>query len=170
LLDEPRPGTPRRITDAQVEAVVRDTLEATPRDATHWSTRAMAARSGLSQTTIRRIWHAFALQPHRSETFKLSQDPSSSIRCATSSACTWRRPTRRWSSVSTRKPARPALIPTTSRHEIEQLPSIRSGPLHGAESRIASIAARTPCATLGRGTICWIGVIVPTYSSGDSGD
>ena len=68
------------------------------------------------------------------------------------------------------KPARPALIPTTSRHEIEQLPSIRSGPLHGAESRIASIAARTPCATLGRGTICWIGVIVPTYSSGDSGD
>jgi transposase len=75
LLDEPRPGTPRRITDAQVEAVVRDTLEATPRDATHWSTRAMAGRSGLSQTTIRRIWHAFALQPHRSETFKLSQDP-----------------------------------------------------------------------------------------------
>lgn len=75
LLDEPRPGTPRRITDTQVEAVVRDTLEATPRDATHWSTRAMAARSGLSQTTIRRIWHAFALQPHRSETFKLSQDP-----------------------------------------------------------------------------------------------
>ena len=75
LLDEPRPGAPRRITDAQVEAVVRDTLEATPRDATHWSTRAMATRSGLSQTTIRRIWHAFALQPHRSETFKLSQDP-----------------------------------------------------------------------------------------------
>ena len=75
LCDEPRPGAPRRITDARVEAVVRDTLEATPRDATHWSTRAMAARSGLSQTTIRRIWHAFALQPHRSETFKLSQDP-----------------------------------------------------------------------------------------------
>jgi transposase len=75
LLDEPRPGTPRRITDAQVEAVVRQTLETAPRDATHWSTRAMAARSGLSQTTIRRIWHAFALQPHRTETFKLSQDP-----------------------------------------------------------------------------------------------
>jgi transposase len=75
LLDEPRPGAPRRITDAQVEVVVRETLEATPRDATHWSTRAMAAHSGLSQTTIRRIWHAFALQPHRSETFKLSQDP-----------------------------------------------------------------------------------------------
>jgi transposase len=75
LLDEPRPGAPRRITDAQVEAVVRETLEATPRDATHWSTRSMAARSGLSQTTIRRIWHAFALQPHRTETFKLSRDP-----------------------------------------------------------------------------------------------
>src|SRR6516162_1917789 len=75
LCDEPRPGAPRRITDARVEAVVRDTLEATPRDATHWSTRAMAVRSGLSQTTIRRIWHAFGLQPHRSETFKLSQDP-----------------------------------------------------------------------------------------------
>jgi transposase len=75
LLDEPRPGTPRRITDAQVEAVVRQTLEAAPRDATHWSTRAMAARSGLSQTTISRIWHAFALQPHRTETFKLSRDP-----------------------------------------------------------------------------------------------
>src|SRR6516165_4207191 len=75
LCDEPRPGAPRRITDARVEAVVRDTLEATPRDATHWSTRAMAARSGLSQTTIRRIWHAFALQPYRSETCKLSQDP-----------------------------------------------------------------------------------------------
>jgi transposase len=75
LLDELRPGAPRRITDRQVETVVRDTLETTPRDATHWSTRAMAARSGLSQTTIRRIWHAFALQPHRTETFKLSQDP-----------------------------------------------------------------------------------------------
>jgi transposase len=75
LLDEPRPGAPRRVTDAQVEAVVRDTLETTPRDATHWSTRAMAARSGLSQTTVRRIWQAFALQPHRTETFKLSQDP-----------------------------------------------------------------------------------------------
>src|SRR6516164_4607609 len=75
LCDEHRPGAPRRITDARVEAVVRDTLEATPRDATHWSTRAMAARSGLSQTTIRRIWHAFEFQPHRSEPFKLSQDP-----------------------------------------------------------------------------------------------
>jgi len=75
LLDEPRPGAPRRIADAQVENAVRLTLETLPRDATHWSTRSMATRSGLSQTTIRRIWHAFGLQPHRSETFKLSKDP-----------------------------------------------------------------------------------------------
>lgn len=75
LLDEPRPGAPRRISDAQVEKAVRLTLETLPRDATHWSTRSMAARSGLSQTTVRRIWHAFGLQPHRSETFKLSADP-----------------------------------------------------------------------------------------------
>jgi transcriptional regulator with XRE-family HTH domain len=75
LLDEPRPGAPRRIGDAQIEAVVRRTLEATPRNATHWSTRAMAAKTGLSQTTISRIWRAFALQPHRTESFKLSQDP-----------------------------------------------------------------------------------------------
>jgi transposase len=75
LLDEPRPGAPRRVSDAQVEEVVTLTLETMPRDATHWSTRAMAARSGLGQTTIRRIWHAFALQPHRAETFKLSKDP-----------------------------------------------------------------------------------------------
>ncbi len=75
LLDEPRPGAPRQVGDAQVEAVVTLTLETMPRDATQWSTRAMAARSGLSQTTIRRIWHAFGLQPHRTETFKLSKDP-----------------------------------------------------------------------------------------------
>ena len=75
LLDEPRSGAPRTITDARVEDVVTQTLETTPRDATHWSTRAMAARSGLSQSTVSRIWRAFGLQPHRAETFKLSQDP-----------------------------------------------------------------------------------------------
>ena len=75
LLDEPRPGGPRRITDADVERVVTLTLETTPTDATHWSTRSMARRSGLSQSAISRIWRAFALQPHRSETFKLSTDP-----------------------------------------------------------------------------------------------
>ena len=75
LLDEPRPGAPRRIGDADVERVMRLTLETTPRDATHWSTRAMARRGGLSQTAISRIWRAFALQPHRVETFKRSKDP-----------------------------------------------------------------------------------------------
>lgn len=75
LLDEPRPGAPRRITDADVERVVTLTLETLPEDATHWSTRAMAARAGLSQSAISRIWRAFALQPHRSESFKLSTDP-----------------------------------------------------------------------------------------------
>ena len=75
LLDELRPGAPRTITDEQVERVVRWTLETKPRDATHWSTRAMAARSGLSQSAVSRIWRAFALQPHRVETFKLSKDP-----------------------------------------------------------------------------------------------
>jgi transposase len=75
LFDEPRPGTPRRITDDQVEQVVIRTLETTPRGATHWSLRDMAKASGLSHTTVGRIWHAFGLQPHRSETFKLSTDP-----------------------------------------------------------------------------------------------
>lgn len=75
LLDEPRPGAPRRLTDTQVEQVVVRTLEATPRAATHWSTRGMAQATGLSRMTISRIWHAFGLQPHRSETFKLSPDP-----------------------------------------------------------------------------------------------
>jgi transposase len=75
LLDEPRPGAPRTIADAEVERVVTLTLESTPRDATHWSTRAMAARCGLSQSTVGRIWRAFGLQPHRTDTFKLSRDP-----------------------------------------------------------------------------------------------
>lgn len=75
LYDEPRPGAPRRVSDADVERVITRTLESTPRGATHWSTRSMAKTTGLSQTTISRIWRAFALQPHRSETFKLSKDP-----------------------------------------------------------------------------------------------
>lgn len=75
LLDEPRPGAPRTITDVDVERVITLTLESTPEDATHWSTRAMARRTGMSQSAISRIWRAFGLQPHRSETFKLSTDP-----------------------------------------------------------------------------------------------
>jgi transposase len=75
LLDEPRPGAPRTISDAKVERVVTLTLESTPAEATHWSIRSMAKRCGLSRTTVQRIWRAFALQPHRTETFKLSTDP-----------------------------------------------------------------------------------------------
>ena len=75
LLDEPRPGAPRTITDTVVEEVVRQTLETAPKDATHWSTRSLAKRVGLSSTSVMRIWHAFGLQPHRTEAFKLSTDP-----------------------------------------------------------------------------------------------
>jgi transposase len=75
LLDEPRPGAPRRVSDDDVERVIVKTLEETPRDATHWSTRSMAKATGLSQSTVSRIWRAFALAPHRTETFKLSTDP-----------------------------------------------------------------------------------------------
>src|SRR5579875_2608015 len=71
----PRSGAPRRSTDNQVEAVLTKTLEETPPDATHWSTRSMARTVGLSQTAVSRIWRAFGLQPHRTESFKLSTDP-----------------------------------------------------------------------------------------------
>ena len=75
LLDEPRTGRPRTATDAQVEVVIVKTLDSTPKDATHWSTRSMAAEVGLSQSAVSRIWRAFGLQPHRQETWKLSKDP-----------------------------------------------------------------------------------------------
>jgi transposase len=75
LYDEPRPGTPRTITDEQIEQVIVRTLEELPRGATHWSSRDMAKASGLGRTTIQQIWRAFGLQPHRSETFKQSTDP-----------------------------------------------------------------------------------------------
>jgi transposase len=75
LLDEPRPGQPRKLTDSQIESVITKTLESKPAGATHWSTRTLAQATGLNQTAISRIWRAFALQPHRSENFKLSKDP-----------------------------------------------------------------------------------------------
>jgi transposase len=75
LLDEPRPGTPRKLSDGDIERVLALTLESAPRNATHWSTRSLAEASGLSRASVHRIWRAFALQPHRSETFKLSKDP-----------------------------------------------------------------------------------------------
>ena len=76
LLDEPRPGQPRKITDEVVEQVIVATLETTPPDgSTHWSTRSMAAQVGLNQTAISRIWRAFGLKPHLVEDFKISTDP-----------------------------------------------------------------------------------------------
>ena len=75
LVDEPRPGRPRTVSDCDVDAVITKTLESAPKDATHWSTRSMAAEVGLTQSAVHRIWRAFGLQPHRAETFKLSKDP-----------------------------------------------------------------------------------------------
>ena len=75
LRDDPRPGAPRTVDDVRVEAVIARTLESLPADGTHWSSRGMARTSGLSTSTVQRIWRAFGLQPHRSETFKLSTDP-----------------------------------------------------------------------------------------------
>lgn len=75
LVDEPRSGTPRKIDDARIERLIATTLNERPRGATHWSTRSMAAKVGVSQATVNRVWRAFGLQPHRTETFKLSTDP-----------------------------------------------------------------------------------------------
>jgi transposase len=75
LYDEPRPRAPRKVSDAEVERVVIQTLENTPRRETHWSTRGLAKATGRSRMTISRIWRAFGLQPHRTDTFKLSPDP-----------------------------------------------------------------------------------------------
>lgn len=75
LGDAPRPGRERTVTDEQVVELVRLTLEARPKNATHWSTRSMAQQVGLSQSTVSRVWRAFGLQPHRAKSFKLSTDP-----------------------------------------------------------------------------------------------
>ena len=75
LLDEPRPGRPRTVADEQVEAVITRTLETTPKNATHWSTRSLAHELGMSQSAVSRIWRAFGLQPHRQDNWKLSKDP-----------------------------------------------------------------------------------------------
>jgi transposase len=75
LLDEPRPGRPRVVGDEQIKAVITATLETAPRDATHWSTRSMAAHLGLSQSMVSRVWRAFGLAPHKQDSWKLSTDP-----------------------------------------------------------------------------------------------
>ena len=75
LYDEPRPGAPRKIGDAQVEQVMVETLERQPEGATHWSTRMMAKKLGFSQSAISRIWRAFGLKPHRASSYTLSKDP-----------------------------------------------------------------------------------------------
>jgi transposase len=75
LVDEPRPGAPRKLTDEHIERVIITTLETTPTDATHWSTRSLARTLGLNQTAVSRIWRAFGLKPHLTEAFKLSTDP-----------------------------------------------------------------------------------------------
>jgi transposase len=75
LGDEPRPGAPREVGDEKIERIVRLTLENAPKGATHWSSRMLAAKTGLSQSTISRIWRAFGLKPHRAEGFQLSSDP-----------------------------------------------------------------------------------------------
>ena len=75
LLDEPRPGRPRTVSDAQVEELITATLETTPKNATHWSTRAMATHLGMSQSTVSRVWRAFGLAPHKVDSWKLSRDP-----------------------------------------------------------------------------------------------
>ena len=87
LLDEPRVGAPRKITDRQIEEVVTKTLESMPANSTHWSTRLMAQEVGLTQNAIVRIWHAFGLQPHRVENFKFSKDPQFVEQVRTSWAC-----------------------------------------------------------------------------------
>ena len=96
LLDEARPRRPRTIGDDQVAAVIERTLRSTPKDATHWSIPSMAAQTGFSHTTARRIWNAFGLRPHRSETFKLSSDPLFVTRPATWLVFIYRRPIGRW--------------------------------------------------------------------------
>ena len=103
LVDEPRPGGPRTITDERVEAVMVATLEREPKDATHWSRASMAAETGLSKSTVGRIWKAFGLKPHQIDTFKSATIRSSLTRCAMSSACISIRRNRRWCCVSMRR-------------------------------------------------------------------
>lgn len=105
LVDEDRPGAPRSVSDEQVEKLIVATLERTPRDATHWSRASMAAESGLSESTIGRIWRAFGLEPHLVDTFKLSTDPQFIEKVRDVVGLYLNRPSGPWSSAWTRSPA-----------------------------------------------------------------
>ena len=118
LLDEPRSGVPRKIDDTKVESVIVQTLESQPPDATHWSTRGMARHSGISTSSVGRIWRAFGLQPHRA--LKPSSCPAIrclSTRCATSSGSTSTRPTMPW------------CLCVDEKSQIQSLPLARTGAL-----------------------------------------
>jgi transposase len=97
LVDEPRPGAPRKLTDEHIERVIVTTLETTPTDATHWSTRSLARALGMNQTAVSRIWRAFGLKPQLIEAFKFSTDPQFIDRSATSSGCISTHPRLPWS-------------------------------------------------------------------------
>ena len=115
LYDEPRPGAPRQIGDDAIAEAVRLTLEETPPDATHWSLRSMARASGHAPSTIHRIWRAFGLQPHRSETFKLSSDPFFVEKVRDIVGLYLRRRIVPWFSVSTKRArSRPWTVPSPS--------------------------------------------------------
>lgn len=139
LYDEPRCGAPRTIDDVRIEAVIVKTSESLPAPATHWSSRGMAKASGISVSSVQRIWRGFCLQPHRMETFKLSTDPdfvaamlsaSMSRRRNMQSFCVWTRSRR-------------------SRRSIAANPCCRCGPVsQRSAATITSVTARPRCSPL----------------------
>ncbi len=124
LHDEPRPGVPRSITDDHVEALIVATLEQTPTDATHWSTRSMAKATGMSQSAVSRIWRAFGLKPHLVDSFKLSLTLSSWRKSATSWVFTSILPKALWCCAWTRRPrSRPSIAPPRCSHYDQDSPN-----------------------------------------------
>ena len=135
LLDEPRPGTPRQVSDEDVERVVVRTLETLPKGATQWSTRSMARECGMSFATVGRIWRTFGLKPHRTETFKLSKDPLF-IEKVRGCTCTLRNVLRCCVWTRSRR----------SRRWIGHSPCFRCAPgYRGSRRMTTSAMARLPC-------------------------